>query len=92
MPPRPSCRHCRTNASSQSRGLCQRCYADRAIRALYPLPANNGQARLPTVCQGKLRVPTASLPGTTLRVEAYAQRALLGLSLFHPDDAHHPLP
>ncbi len=32
-----ACRHCHQRQGSESRGLCHRCYADRAIRAAYPV-------------------------------------------------------
>ncbi len=83
------CRHCQRVPSNRPRGLCWSCYYTPGVRELYPSTSKfarrgvgdfNGTAILPTE-------PTDALPGSAQKVEILAQRALLGVSLWHPLDA-----
>jgi hypothetical protein len=87
-----TCLHCNKPAARHGRGLCQRCYKKRAIRALFP--AGNSRlglwaGPLPAAREAAFR-PTAHLPGTEGKVAVMAARAAAGLPLFHPDDARPP--
>jgi hypothetical protein len=83
---RPDCRHCGRPASARWRGLCARCWTQKAVRRLYPSLHKCG-AR-PRNFQGKRLPdrPTTALPGTPEKVEAMARRAAQGRQLFHPLD------
>ena len=83
------CRHCQRVKSNRPRGLCWSCYYTPGVREMYPSTSKfarrgvgdfNGQSHLP------LR-PTDALPGSPEKVAVLEQRARLGVSLWHPDDA-----
>ena len=83
------CRHCQKVRSNRPRGLCWSCYYRPGVREQYPSTSKyarrgvsdfNGQ----TTVAGK---PTEALPGSEAKVEILAERARLGLSLWHPSDA-----
>lgn len=84
------CRHCQKVKSNRPRGLCWSCYYRPGVRELYPSTSKyarrgvsdfNGQTHLAAR-------PTQALPGSPEKVEVLAERARLGLSLWHPQDAH----
>jgi hypothetical protein len=83
------CRHCQKVRSNRPRGLCWSCYYRPGVRDQYPSTSKyarrgvsdfNGQSALD--CQ-----PTDALPGSPEKVAILAERARLGLSLWHPRDA-----
>jgi hypothetical protein len=83
------CRHCQKVRSNRPRGLCWSCYYRPGVREQYPSTSKyarrgvgdfNGQT-------GLAAKPTEALPGSEAKVEILAERARLGLSLWHPHDA-----
>jgi hypothetical protein len=83
------CRHCQKTKSNRPRGLCWSCYYRPGVREQYPSTSKfarrgvsdfNGQASLAAQ-------PTSAPPGSPEKVEVLAERARLGLSLWHPHDA-----
>ena len=83
------CRHCQRVPSNRPRGLCWSCYYTPGVRELYPSTSKfarrgvtdfNGRAVLPPH-------PTGAMPGSLEKVAVLAERARLGLSLWHPLDA-----
>jgi hypothetical protein len=83
------CRHCQKTKSNRPRGLCWSCYYSPGVREQYPSTSKfarrgvsdfNGQ----TVLAAR---PTTAAPGSPEKVEVLAERARLGLSLWHPLDA-----
>lgn len=83
------CRHCQKVRSNRPRGLCWSCYYKPGVRDQYPSTSKyarrgvsdfNGQA-------SQAAQPTDALPGTEEKVAILAERARLGLSLWHPQDA-----
>jgi hypothetical protein len=83
------CRHCQKVKSNRPRGLCWSCYYTPGVRDLFPSTSKfarrgvgnfNRRAKLPSC-------PTAALPGTQEKVAVLEERALLGVSLWHPLDA-----
>ena len=83
------CRHCNRVRSNRPRGLCWSCYYTPGVREQYPSTSKfarrgvsdfNGRARLAAT-------PTEALPGTPEKVAVLIERARLGLSLWHPQDA-----
>jgi limonene-1,2-epoxide hydrolase len=83
------CRHCQKVRSNRPRGLCWSCYYRPGVREMYPSTSKyarrgvsdfNGQSAVAAM-------PTQALPGTEEKVEILAERARLGLSLWHPRDA-----
>jgi hypothetical protein len=83
------CRHCQKVRSNRPRGLCWSCYYRPGVRDQYPSTSKyarrgvsdfNGTTALAAD-------PTDALPGTEDKVAVLAERARLGLSLWHPHDA-----
>jgi hypothetical protein len=83
------CRHCNRVKSNRPRGLCWSCYYSPGVREKYPSTSKfarrgisdfNGRTALAAQ-------PTTALPGTEEKVLVLAERARLGLSLWHPQDA-----
>jgi hypothetical protein len=83
------CRHCQRVPSNRPRGLCWSCYYRPGVRELYPSTSKfarrgvgdfNGEARLPVG-------PTVARPGSPEKVAILAERARLGVALWHPLDA-----
>jgi hypothetical protein len=83
------CRHCQKVRANRPRGLCWSCYYTPGVRELYPSTSKfarrgvsdfNGAAR-------RAAQPTAAVPGTPEKVAILAERARLGLDLWHPLDA-----
>lgn len=83
------CRHCQRVRSNRPRGLCWSCYYTPGVRDMYPSTSKfarrgildfNGKVKAPAK-------PTAALPGSAEKVAILAERARLGQSLWHPDDA-----
>ena len=83
------CRHCQKVKSNRPRGLCWSCYYRPGVRDQYP--STSKYARRGVVdFNGKTAqaaLPTNALPGTEEKVAVLADRARLGLSLWHPLDA-----
>src|SRR5947209_18301720 len=83
------CRHCNKVRSNRPRGLCWWCYCTPGVREKYPSTSKfarrgvsdfNGQAT-------PAAKPTAAPPGSPEKVDVLAERARLGLSLWHAHDA-----
>lgn len=83
------CAHCKIRPSYRARGLCFKCYETPRVRVQYTRGgphAHRGPGvhvtgnRLPTH-------PTDALPQTPEKIAVMCQRAMDGVSLFHPDDA-----
>jgi hypothetical protein len=83
------CRHCQKVKPNRPRGLCWSCYYSPCVRDQFPSTSKfarrgvgnfNGRGKLPPV-------PTDALPGTPEKVDIMAERARLGVSLWHPLDA-----
>ena len=83
------CRHCKKTKSNRPRGLCWSCYYSPGVREQYPSTSKfarrgvsdfNGQST-------QAAAPTSAQPGSLEKVEVLAERARLGLSLWHPHDA-----
>ena len=83
------CRHCQKVKSNRPRGLCWSCYYRPGVRDQYP--STSKYARRGVVdFNGKTAqaaLPTNALPGTEEKVAVLADRARLGLSLWHPLDS-----
>ncbi len=86
--------HCAASQVTQARGLCWRCYADKAIRARYPLIGRvkqyRGNGSAAEVVRSKSRRPAANpvkaLPGSEERIAAMRQRLERGEELYHKGD------
>ncbi len=85
---RPLCRHCHTGKVNRPRGLCWDCFRKPAVRGLYP-PSDTGKGRRGVLGNNRFKLPnspTNAEPGSAEKLAVMAQRALDGVSLFHPDD------
>ena len=83
------CRHCQKVKSNRPRGLCWSCYYRPGVRDQYPSTSKYARRGV-TDFNGKTAqaaLPTSALPGTEEKVAVLAERARLGLSLWHPHDA-----
>ena len=77
------CLHCVERAAARkSRGLCHRCYGDRAVRVCY----ESGAVDEP-VCVGPPPDVCPFPPGTKEKIAWLSARAEAGYSLFHQRDA-----
>jgi hypothetical protein len=83
------CRHCQKVRSNRPRGLCWSCYYTPGVRELYPSTSKfarrgvgdfNGRTARPAT-------PTQASPGSEEKILVLMERARLGQSLWHPDDA-----
>ena len=86
---RALCRNCGGGPVSRPRGLCWSCYYTPGVRDQYPSTSKfarrgvsdfNGQST-------PAAQPTTAPPGSAEKVDVLAERARLGLSLWHPRDA-----
>ncbi len=86
---RPRCRHCHARPATYGRGLCSRCFLDRAIRDLYPpLRATGpGQGVGQTAPLKAASVATDAPPGSPGKLLELARRAAAGEELYHAKDA-----
>lgn len=82
------CGHCRVNKMQpKRRGLCHGCYCTPGVRDLYPA-SDSKFARRGVLTGGYgLPEPTGELPQTEGKVAVLADRAAMGLALWHPKDA-----
>ena len=83
------CRHCQKVKSNRPRGLCWSCYYRPGVRDQYPSTSKYARRGVSDF-NGKTAqaaLPTNALPGTEEKVAVLAERARLGLSLWHPLDA-----
>src|SRR5689334_19756437 len=83
------CRHCKKVRSNRPRGLCWSCYYTPGVREQYPSTskfARRGVSDFNGATQLAAKATTA-LPGSDAKVAVLAERARLGLSLWHPGDA-----
>jgi hypothetical protein len=83
------CRHCNKVRSNRPRGLCWSCYYKPGVREQYPSTskfARRGVSDFNGLATPAAQ-PTQAAPGTPEKVDVLAERARLGLSLWHPHDA-----
>ena len=83
------CRHCQKVKSNRPRGLCWSCYYRPGVRDQYPSTSKFARRGV-TDFNGATKTagqPTDALPGSEEKVAVLAERARLGLSLWHPLDA-----
>jgi hypothetical protein len=88
-PNRPLCRNCFRWPVNRPRGLCWSCYYTAGVREKYPSTSKFARSAVgdfdgQTVTAAQ---PTTALPGSQEKVAVLEERARLGLSLWHPDDA-----
>src|SRR6185369_7890284 len=83
------CRHCRSVKSNRPRGLCWSCYYKPGLRDTYPSVSKFGRRGVGNFNRRTLLPsrPTSALPGSPEKVAVLAERARLGVSLWHPLDA-----
>lgn len=86
----PLCRHCQQEPASRPRGLGWKCYYAPGVRELYP--STSKHARRSPIVDGFRGLalaasPTMALPRTPEKIAVLAERALAGVSLWHPQDA-----
>ncbi len=87
--PDSTCRHCRINHASRSRGLCFRCFFTPKIRAKYSSGQTFGNG-WKNANLGLPAVPTLAPPGSIEKMRVLEQRAKSNVALWHPDDARGP--
>ena len=83
------CRHCHQSKVNRPRGLCWSCYYKPGVRELYPSTSKFARRGVGNFC-GVAPLPpfpTTAAPGSPEKVAILAERARLGLSLWHPLDA-----
>jgi hypothetical protein len=83
------CRHCQREKPSCPRGLCWSCYYTPGVREKYPSTHPFGRRGISIFNYSHIEPPepTCARPGTPEKVAVLERRALLGVSLWHPDDA-----
>jgi hypothetical protein len=83
------CRHCQKVRSNRPRGLCWSCYYSPGVREKYPSTSKFARRGVKDFTRSSALAaePTDALPGTPEKVAVLEERARLGLSLWHPDDA-----
>lgn len=84
-----TCRNCRNGTPTRPRGLCWSCYRDPCVRVLF---ASARKYTLHGIGVGYRRVTqppfaTEAPPGSPEKIEVMAERARMGVSLFHQSDA-----
>jgi hypothetical protein len=84
-----TCRHCHNANPSRPRGLCWSCYYTPGVREMYPSTSPFGRRGVGDFDGWPIDPPepTCARPGTPEKVAVLQRRALLGVSLWHPDDA-----
>ncbi len=86
--PRTLCRHCKRVYANRPRGLCWSCYYQPGVRELFP--STSKFARLGVADSYGSRAlppePTSAAPGSPAKVRVLAERAALGVALWHPLD------
>jgi hypothetical protein len=83
------CLHCRGPLVNRPRGLCWTCYYTPSVREQYPFRGAKFTRRGSGIGAGGSQavLPTTAQPGSAEKVAVLEERARLGLSLWHPDDA-----
>ena len=90
-----ACRHCERVLVIYSRRLCRFCWADPEVKSFYPLETgmNNqyspGRKAVPDYNRSHDPLPeepTEAWPGSPEKVAVMEERAMSGVSLFHPED------
>jgi len=83
------CRHCHAAPISRPRRLCWSCYYTPGVRGRYPSASRFARQGLGLSQHSRPlpASPTTALPGSPEKIAALEERALLGLALWHPDDA-----
>lgn len=81
------CRHCRRGRVNRPRGLCTVCFAEPAVRALYPTRVRGVRAGVPDFNgTPPLPAPSGARQGTEEKIAVLAERAAARLALHHPSD------
>jgi hypothetical protein len=87
------CLHCGRSKVNRPRGLCWTCYYTDGVRENYSCDpvfgrrgVSNGHIEPRLAPSG-----TEAIPGTEAKIQVMAERAAVGLSIFHPDDRYHTL-
>lgn len=83
------CRNCNSKRANRPRGLCWRCYYAPDVRELYPSTSKLSRRGIGTGYRRSILPPyaTVAMPGVPEKIEAMAERARMGVSLFRRDDA-----
>ena len=83
------CRHCGKAPVSRPRQLCWSCYYRAGVRELYPSTSKFGRRGIGNINGNRPLpgFPTQAAPGTAEKIAVLAERALMKLNLWHPDDA-----
>jgi hypothetical protein len=83
------CRNCRRVESNRPRGLCWSCYYTPGVRELFPSTSKFARRGLGNgyVVEPPLPEPTDATPGSLEKVAVLEERARIGVSLWHPNDA-----
>lgn len=83
------CRHCQKVKPNRPRGLCWSCYYRPGVRDMYPSTSKFARRGISDFTGGTSLAaqPTSAMPGSEEKVAILAERARLGLSLWHPGDA-----
>lgn len=85
---RPLCIHCCSVPTNRPRGLCWHCYYSPGVREKYPSTSKFARRGVGNFCGNTATAarPTRARPGSPEKVAVLAQRAGLGLTLWHSDD------
>lgn len=81
------CRHCNERLALKCKKLCFICYHIEEIAILYDKGWERGVGANIGISYSLPSKSTKAYPGTDEKIEVMAERARLGVSLFHPDDA-----
>lgn len=81
------CQHCKEHPACKSRKLCHICYYREDIRILYDMGCERGLGANIGMVYLLPSLPCNAYPGTIEKIKVMSERAKLGVSLFHPDDA-----
>jgi hypothetical protein len=86
-----ACKHCSRPARYPTRGLCQPCYKDKAVRERYPRLRETQTRAAPAARVPPLAPePTPAPPGSREKVAVMEWRVHNGYQPFHPGDARGP--
>lgn len=88
---KPVCLHCEVRKPNSTRGLCRACADTPGVRSMYPPLSNkahlhgNGLGHVGSYALPPS--PTAAPVGSAAKMAVMTKRAILGVSLFHPEDS-----
>lgn len=82
------CRNCQKVKSNRPRGLCWSCYYTPGVREQYPSTSKFARRGVKDFYgRTQQAEPTDALPGSEEKIRILMERARLGQTLFHPQDA-----